>query len=82
MAREHTPDLIIVDVNMPVMNGVEAVGEVRKLPAHSDTPIFMLTTESSRSMVASGKAAGATAWMVKPFRPDVLLMGLKKVLGL
>lgn len=72
--------LVIVDVNMPVMNGIEMIGKLRKMDNYSKTPIFVLTTESSGNVVSQGKAAGATAWIVKPFNPQVLLAAVKKVL--
>lgn len=72
-------DLIICDVNMPGMSGIDMVALVRKLPAHGATPIFMLTTESAADVTKRGKDAGATAWMVKPFRPEILLKGIQKV---
>jgi two-component system chemotaxis response regulator CheY len=73
--------MLIVDVNMPRMNGIEMVGHVRKLAKYQKTPIFMLTTESTKSVMALGKSAGATAWIIKPFRPDVLLKGIDRVLA-
>ncbi len=73
--------LIIVDVNMPVMNGIEMIDHVRKLPGHAKTPIFVLTTESSSDYVRRGKEVGATAWIVKPFKPEVLLPAIRKVLS-
>ena len=81
-AKDNDARLMIVDVNMPVMNGIEMVGEVRKLPKHAKTPIFMLTTESGSDIAKQGKQAGVTAWIVKPFKPDFLLKGVNKVLGL
>jgi len=74
-------DLMIVDVNMPVMDGLEMIGKVRELQTHKNTPIFVLTTESSVSMVKQGKALGATAWIVKPVKADVLVKGIRGVLG-
>jgi two-component system, chemotaxis family, chemotaxis protein CheY len=73
-------DLILVDVNMPVMNGLEMITQVRKLPDYQKTPIFVLTTESSGDTVRKGKAAGATAWVVKPFKAEVLVPAIRKVL--
>ena len=70
---------MIVDVNMPVMNGLEMVAEVRKLPEHAKTPIFMLTTESGTDIAAEGRRVGVTAWIVKPFKPAILLKGIEKV---
>lgn len=74
-------DLIISDVNMPRMNGIEFVGKARKLDAHQFTPILMLTTESGNDIKAQGKAAGATGWIVKPFDPKKLLDTVAKVIG-
>jgi two-component system, chemotaxis family, chemotaxis protein CheY len=71
--------LIVSDVNMPNMDGITLVQEVKKLPAYRFTPIVMLTTESSDDKKMSGKAAGAKAWMVKPFRPEDLLTVVSKL---
>lgn len=65
--------MIICDVNMPRMDGISFVKEVKKLPAHKFIPICMLTTEAEQSKMQEGKAAGAKAWIVKPFQPDQLL---------
>ncbi|MEQ8281001.1 MAG: response regulator [Deltaproteobacteria bacterium] len=81
-AQSEDVALMLVDVNMPVMNGIEMIGKVRQLDKHAKTPIFMVTTESSKAKVQEGKAAGATAWMVKPFNPDLLMKAITKVLGL
>ncbi|MFT5758201.1 MAG: two-component system chemotaxis response regulator CheY [Alteromonadaceae bacterium] len=72
--------LIISDVNMPVMDGITFVTEVRKLPAYKFTPICMLTTEAGQSMMQAGKAAGAKAWIVKPFQPPKLLDVVSKLI--
>ncbi|HTQ99622.1 MAG TPA: response regulator [Candidatus Acidoferrum sp.] len=72
-------NLIVSDVNMPVMDGLSFVQEVKKLPSYRFTPVIMLTTESGDDMKAAGKAAGAKAWMVKPFRPEELLMAVSKL---
>lgn len=72
-------DLIVSDVNMPVMDGITFIGEVRKQAAHKFVPILMLTTESDASMKERGKAAGATGWLVKPFNPDMLRKVIAKV---
>ena len=80
-AKANDVDLMIVDVNMPVMNGIEMVAEVRKLPQHAKTVIFMLTTESGADIAQEGRKAGVTAWIVKPFKPAILLKGIQKVLG-
>jgi two-component system, chemotaxis family, chemotaxis protein CheY len=66
-------DLIISDVNMPVMNGIEFLKQVRQHPTSRFTPVVMLTTEGQDEMKQQGKAAGAKAWIVKPFNPPQLL---------
>jgi len=71
--------LIISDVNMPNMNGIEMVKEIKQMPAYRFTPICMLTTESEQSKMAEGKAAGAKAWIVKPFQPPKLLDAVSKL---
>jgi len=74
-------DLIITDVNMPNMDGLTYVEELRKIPQYSTTPILVLTTERSDEMKTKGKAAGATGWIVKPFVPDQLLKAVNIVLS-
>lgn len=78
-AKVDSFDLVISDVNMPNMDGIELCQELRKLPSFKFTPILMLTTESSTDMKMRGKAAGATGWLVKPFNPDKLLATIKRV---
>jgi two-component system chemotaxis response regulator CheY len=73
-------DLIISDVNMPVMDGLTFVRKLRALPAYKFTPVLMLTTESTPEKREAGKQAGATAWIVKPFNPEQLKAVLAKVL--
>ena len=75
-----TVDLIITDLNMPVMDGITLIQNVRKLPAMKSKPILMLTTEGLASKKEQGKAAGATGWIVKPFDPEKLLQTIAKVL--
>ncbi|GLX86546.1 Fis family transcriptional regulator [Thalassotalea loyana] len=79
-AKQSAFDLVISDVNMPNMDGISMVQELRKLPDFKFTPILMLTTESSTDMKMKGKAAGATGWLVKPFNPDKLLSTIKRVI--
>ena len=74
-------DLIITDLNMPVMDGLTMIEQLRKLPAHVGVPIIFLTTESDSAMKERAKAAGATGWLTKPFDPDRLVGIAKKVLG-
>jgi two-component system chemotaxis response regulator CheY len=71
--------LIISDVNMPNMDGISLVKEIKKLPAYKFTPIVMLTTESADSKKSEGQAAGAKAWMLKPFNPPQLLAVVQKL---
>ena len=71
--------LIISDVNMPNMDGITFVKEVKKLANYKFTPIIMLTTESQESKKAEGQAAGAKAWVVKPFQPAMLLAAVEKL---
>ncbi len=74
-------DLVIADVNMPNMDGITLVKNLREQPDYKFTPILMLTTESQESKRQQGKVAGATGWIVKPFNPEQLLNVVKKVLG-
>lgn len=73
-------NLIITDLNMPNLDGIELIKQVRKNPIHRFVPVLMLTTESHDEKKAAGKAAGATGWIVKPFKPEQLLAVVKKVL--
>lgn len=72
-------DLIITDVNMPNMNGIELVQKLRGDPRFRATPILILTTESDDGLKQQGRAAGATGWIVKPFVPEKLLKVVNKV---
>ena len=72
--------LIITDVNMPRMDGITLVKELRALPEFKFTPILVLTTESDASMKMKGKEAGATGWIVKPFSPEKLMDVVNKVI--
>lgn len=80
-ARAATFDMIITDLNMPVMDGLTMIEEMRKLPDLMGVPIVFLTTESDAGMKERAKAAGATGWLTKPFDPDTLVRIAKKVLG-
>lgn len=80
-AKATTFDLIITDVNMPNMDGLTLINELRGLPAYTSRPILVLTTERSDEMKAKGKAAGATGWIVKPFVPEQLLKAVNIVLS-
>ncbi len=74
------PDLVVTDLNMPEMDGIALIKELRRMPSLRFIPILMLTTESSEEKKKEGKAAGATGWIVKPFNPDVMLKTVAKVL--
>ena len=73
------PDLIITDLNMPGMNGIELIKQVRTLPAFKFVPILFLTTESQQEKRAEAKAAGASGWLVKPVNGDELINTIKLV---
>lgn len=75
-----SPNLIICDVNMPVMDGIAFVKELKSLPDHKFTPVIMLTTEASEEKRLEGQMAGAKAWLVKPFRPEVALKAVQKLM--
>ncbi len=79
-ARGTQVDLVLTDQNMPGMDGITLVKNLRALPAYGRTPILILTTESSDEMKAKGRAAGATGWLVKPFDPGKLLEVIGKVI--
>jgi two-component system chemotaxis response regulator CheY len=72
--------LIISDVNMPNMDGITFVTEVKKLPMYKFTPVIMLTTESQEGKKLQGQAAGARAWVVKPFQPAQMLAAVSKLI--
>ncbi len=74
-------NMLITDLNMPNMDGINLIKNVRSNPATKFVPIIMLTTESQAAKKTEGKAAGATGWIVKPFRQEQLLAVVKKVLG-
>jgi two-component system chemotaxis response regulator CheY len=81
IAKTKSFDLVLTDVNMPVMDGLTLTRELRALPAFKFTPVLVLTTEAGMDKKQEGRAAGATGWLVKPFNPDQLLATIKKVLG-
>jgi two-component system, chemotaxis family, chemotaxis protein CheY len=81
IAERGAFDLVITDVNMPVMDGLTLVKQLRGLPAYRGVPILVLTTEATTERKLEGKAAGATGWLVKPFNPERLLDTIAKVLN-
>jgi len=80
IANSNKFDLVITDINMPNMDGIELIKELRKLDDYKYTPILVLTTESGDDKKGQGKAAGATGWIVKPFDPDQLLNIISRVI--
>ena len=74
-------NLIVSDVNMPIMDGITFAKEVKKLPKYKFTPIVMLTTEGSDSKKKEGQAAGVKAWIVKPFQPDQMLKAVSVLIA-
>jgi len=80
-AKGRMVDLILTDQNMPRMDGLTLIRNLRALPQYKSTPILMLTTESSDAMKQQGRTAGATGWLVKPFDPQKLIEVVKKVVG-
>lgn len=72
---------VLTDLNMPVLNGIEFVRKYRQHPASKGIPVILLTTESDEGLMRQAKEAGATGWIVKPFKQDQLLATIKKVIG-
>ena len=73
------PDMIITDLNMAAMNGIQLIREVRRLPGYQFMPIVMLTTESQQEKRNEAKSAGATGWMVKPVQPQSMLQIVRQL---
>lgn len=81
IAERQRFDLVITDVNMPKMDGITLVRELRSRANYRYVPLLVLTTEATLERKQQGKAAGATGWLVKPFNPERLLATIAKVLG-
>ena len=79
-AQQNTVDLVLTDINMPNLDGIDLIKGLRALPHYKYVPMLVLTTETEKNMKMKGKAAGATGWIVKPFDPDQLVSTIKKVL--
>ncbi|MGM0470829.1 MAG: response regulator [Bacillota bacterium] len=77
-SRRNRPDMIITDINMPRMDGIEFISEVKSQSKFKFIPILVLTTESQDKMKQQGKKAGAAGWLVKPFKPEQLITVVKK----
>jgi two-component system chemotaxis response regulator CheY len=73
--------MVICDVNMPRMNGIEMLTFLKQDPRHANLLVLMLTTEGQPALIAKAKAAGARGWIVKPFKPDLLLGTVRKLVG-
>jgi len=80
-AKTKSVNLVLTDQNMPRMDGLTLIKNLRGIPQYASTPILMLTTESSDVMKSQGRAAGATGWLVKPFDPQKLIEVVRKVIG-
>ena len=81
LAKTEKFRLVLADVNMPRMDGITLVKNLRTLADYKFTPLLMLTTESTPEKKMEGKAAGATGWLVKPFNPEQLVATVQRVLG-
>lgn len=79
-AQNHSIDLVLTDQNMPKLDGLGLTRKLREHPKFKNTPILVLTTESSDAMKQAGRAAGATGWLVKPFDPGRLIEVINKVI--
>lgn len=79
--KGNTVDFFLFDVNMPEMDGITLLAEVRKLPGYATTPILMLTTETKDELRQKGRELGASGWIVKPFEPDKLIAAMQKLLA-
>jgi two-component system chemotaxis response regulator CheY len=78
---QQTVDMVLTDLNMPNMDGIELIKQIRANPSFKFIPIIFLTTESQQEKKQQGKQAGATGWIVKPFKPEQLVGVIRKVLG-
>jgi two-component system, chemotaxis family, chemotaxis protein CheY len=81
IGRSANLSAVVCDVNMPRMNGIEMLEAVKGDPRHAKLPIMMLTTEGQPALVKRARAAGATGWIVKPFKADLLIAALQKLVN-
>ena len=81
IARETAFDLVLSDINMPVMNGISLVSKLRRVEGYEFVPIIMVTTENDDYKKNKAKSFGATGWLVKPFTQERILAAVNKVLG-
>lgn len=80
-ARQQPFDLVLTDIHMPTMDGLEFIRELRKSPGYESTPVYVLTSDGSRDRLAEGRAAGATAWVIKPPNVPLLVDAIVKATG-
>jgi two-component system chemotaxis response regulator CheY len=80
-ARQEKFDLVLTDIHMPAMDGLEFIRELRKSPGYEQTPVYVLTSDGSRERLAEGRAAGATAWLIKPPNLPLLVDAVLKATG-
>jgi two-component system chemotaxis response regulator CheY len=73
--------MVICDVNMPLMNGLDMLEKLHADAKHASVPVVMLTTEGQPALIDRAKKAGAKGWIVKPFKPDLMLAAVTKLLG-
>jgi two-component system chemotaxis response regulator CheY len=81
IAANHDLSLVICDVNMPQMNGLEMLEKIQSAGIGAGVPVLMLTTEGEPALIARAKKAGAKGWIVKPFKPDLLVAAARKLAG-
>lgn len=80
-ARQQPFDLVLTDIHMPTMDGLEFIRELRKSPGYERTPVYVLTSDGSRDRLAEGRAAGATAWIIKPPNLPLLVEAVVKAVS-
>ena len=80
IAKQVDVDMVLTDINMPKMDGIELIRSLRDISSYNGKPILTLTTEGSTESKMKGRDAGATGWIVKPFDPEVLVDTINKVL--
>jgi two-component system chemotaxis response regulator CheY len=79
-ARQRRFDLVVVDVHMPIMGGLQMVRDLRQLAGYARTPVFILTSDSADTRIEEGRRVGANAWILKPFKPDLLWKAVEKAI--
>ena len=81
LCQERTFDIVLMDVNMPGMNGLEAVSQIRKLSHMLTIPVFIVSSDTSEDLRKQGKRVGVTAWIRKPYNPEMVIKGIQQVLN-